>query len=325
MKPLISIVIPAYNVAEYVAECINSIKCQTFTNYEVIIIDDGSKDNTLNVINENINEKFKVISQKNLGAGVARNFGIKLCTGQYITFMDADDKLYNKFCLEKIANCIEKENCDVITYRMVRFYTKSNKYVLESNITDEDKVYHNVDDYLYATIKSSRLSVSPCDKIIKASFLQESGVLFDSMAMLEDIDWSLKLYEKISTIMVLNEPIYVYRKQRLNSTTYSYNEVKILACCDFLKKWVDYDGLKKDLYIHYIAYQYLILIAAINNKNSSKKILKDLKKYSFLLNYNENFKVKKAYSIYKIFGYAIMRVTLKFYMYIKDRSCFIIS
>lgn len=325
MKSLISIIIPAFNVENYIEECIKSIKEQTFKNYEVIIIDDGSKDGTLDAINKNIDWHFKVIMQENKGAGEARNTGIRCSNGQYIMFMDSDDKLYNNRCLQKIADNLKTHDCDVITYKMVRYYNKSKKYIIEDDITDTDRIYTNVDEYLAQTIANSRLSVSPCDKIIKSSILKEKKIYFEPMAMLEDIDWSLKLYEKINSIMVLNTPIYVYRKQRQNSTTSSYNKNKANACIEFLKYWTEYKGSKYNIYIHYISYQYLIMVAGLNKKNSSKEICKSLKKYQYLLNYYNNSKVKKARIVYKTLGFSAMKVMLNFYMKIKEKLCFYIK
>lgn len=327
MKPLITIIIPAFNVEKYVKKCIDSIKEQTFQDYEVIIVDDGSSDNTLKVINENINDKFTVISQKNSGAGYARNAGIKLSNGKYIGFMDSDDFLYDKNSLDKVAKILLEKNADVITYKMVRYYDKKNNFLEEDNITEENKLFKNVEEYLALTIKSSRLSVSPCDKFIKSSILKKNKIYFDNFAMLEDIDWSLIVFKYTKSVYVLNEPIYVYRKQRTGSTTSFYNFRKTESCYNIIKKWCNYCNAGEkhgDLYLNYIAYQYIILLAAINKKNCSKEIIKELKNYKYLLKYSENFKVRLAEKMYKIFGYNIMILILKTYIYLKDKNVILI-
>jgi len=216
MKPLISIIIPAYNVENYIKRCIESINNQTFKNYEVIIIDDGSIDNTLNIIKQFSCEQYKIITQKNSGASSARNKGIDASNGDYITFMDADDFLYNETCLEKIKDFLEKNECDVLTYKMIRYYQNNEQFLVEDDITSSDKVYDKILDYLKTTVESSRLSISPCDKIMKSEIIKKNKVYFKPMAMLEDIDWSLKLYKYVNKIAVYNEPVYVYRKQRVD-------------------------------------------------------------------------------------------------------------
>jgi len=327
MKPLMTIIIPAFNVERYIKKCIDSLKEQTFKDYEVIIVDDGSSDNTLNVINENINEKFTVISQKNSGAGYARNAGIKLSKGKYIGFMDSDDFLYDKNSLKKVAKALLEKKADIVTYKMVRYYDKKNNFLEEDHITSENRLFTNIEEYLKLTIKNSRLSISPCDKFIKSSILKKNKVFFDNYAMLEDIDWSLEVFIYAKSVYVLNEPIYVYRKQRSGSTTSFYNFAKTKSCYNIIKKWCDYcnnDEKHRDLYLNYIAYQYIILLAAVNKKNCSKEVKQKLKNYKYLLNYSENFKVRLAEKMYKIFGYNIMIFILKAYIFLKDKNVVLI-
>lgn len=326
MKPLISIVIPTYNVEKYIAECLESILNQTFQNYEIIIVDDGSTDNTLEVIKKYASDKIKVFPQNHKGAGEARNTGIRNAIGDYITFVDSDDFYYTDNCLEKIANAIQKDKSEVITYKMVRFYQKSGKYIEESDI-GINKKYKTI-DYIKETIQQSRISISPCDKIIKKEIIDKYNVYFSSMKMLEDIDWSMKLYEHIQYVTVLNEPIYVYRKQRKDSTTFQYTKEKVYACVNFIRYWVercqtcisDYNTL----YLHYVAYQYIILLSAINSKNGDKNIKTELKNYKWLIEYDLNFKTKMANKVYHLLGYNGMKLVLKFYMFMKNKNMILI-
>lgn len=323
MKPLISIIIPAYNSAKYIAECIKSIVNQTFNDYEVIIIDDGSTDDTLSVIKKNVTSKFKVISKKNSGAGMARNEGIKLATGKYITFMDSDDFLFDSFCLEKISQILLKDNYDVVAYKMVRYYERKNKFLIENDITANNEQFNNIYDYLHFTIENSRLSVSQCDKIIKLDLLKKNKIYFEKMSMLEDIDWSLRLYEKVKTIKIFNEPIYVYRQNIDGSVSSFYNEKKSEDCISFVSNWCEKckseDFKYRTLYLNYIAYQYTIMIAFLNRHNCTKNNLKKLKKYKWLLKYNLNFKVNKVGMVYKLFGYKLTVIILRFYVFLKEK------
>ena len=326
--PLISIVIPAFNVEEYVEQCIKSINDQSFQDYEVIIVDDGSTDNTVKIITENITDKYKVIKQKNEGAGKARNTGIKYAKGKYITFMDSDDFFYDNNCLKNIADVLELGKYDMVTYRMVRYYQKSKKMLIEDVISFDSKQKNNIEEYLKTTIKNSRLSVSPCDKIIRTSIIKNNNIYFDDMIMLEDIDWSLRLYNYVNDVMVLNEPIYVYRKERIGSTTSFYTQKKVLACVNFIVDWCRYckqeNTKKTNLYLDYIAYQYLILLAAINKKNCNKKTKSLLKEYKWLIDYELNFKLKKTKKMYHMLGYNNMIIILKIYMYLKNMNLVLI-
>lgn len=326
MKPLISIIIPAYNVEKYIAKCLDSIKNQTFQNYEVIIVDDGSTDNTLEIINQYISKRFRVFSQKNKGAGEARNTGIKKAIGKYITFVDSDDFYYRNDCLEKIANEIKKNDSEVITYKMVRFYQNSGKYLEEDDI-GVNKQYET-EEYLTYTIEKSRLSISPCDKIIRKDIIDKNKIYFPSIKMLEDIDWSMRLYEHVQSVSIINEPIYVYRKQRNGSTTFQYTPEKVSTGITFIKDWCERckkaNHAYSELYLNYIAYQYIILLSVTNRKNSDEHIKSELKEYKWLLEYDLNFKTKMARRLYNLFGFSGMRLVLKIYTFLKNKNIMLI-
>ena len=106
----ISIIIPAYNAAKYIKRCVMSLKNQTYKNIEIIVINDGSTDNTLDIIND---LDIIVIDKENGGVSSARNMGLDRCTGDYIIFVDADDYVEKNY-LEDIVNVINEYNYDII-------------------------------------------------------------------------------------------------------------------------------------------------------------------------------------------------------------------
>ena len=111
----ITVIIPMYNVEKYIKRCINSIINQKYNNIEIILIDDGSTDNSYNIAhNYEINDpRIKVIKKENEGVSSSRNIGIQIATGDYITFIDADDYI-KKNTFYKINNIIKKQKCDII-------------------------------------------------------------------------------------------------------------------------------------------------------------------------------------------------------------------
>ena len=108
-KWLVSIIVPVYNVENYVGECIESIKNQTYSNIEVIVVNDGSEDRSIEIINDMIRDdsRFTIINQKNQGLSVARNNGLKYAKGDYFFFVDSDDYI-EKNCIEELLNLICK-------------------------------------------------------------------------------------------------------------------------------------------------------------------------------------------------------------------------
>ena len=117
--PKVSVIIPVYNTEKYLRECLDSVINQTLKEIEIICVDDGSTDSSLNILKEYANKdnRFTIITQQNLHAGVARNAGLTVVKGEYVSFLDSDDyikfeyleKLYNKIVLEKADICICKK------------------------------------------------------------------------------------------------------------------------------------------------------------------------------------------------------------------------
>ena len=124
---LISIIIPAYNAETYLNECINSVITQTYRNLEIVIINDGSTDNTLNIIKKykSIDKRIVAINQNNCGVYDSRCNGVKISKGDYIIFLDADDFLTSD-CVEKLYNSIIESNTDIVRCNFK--YYKNFKY-----------------------------------------------------------------------------------------------------------------------------------------------------------------------------------------------------
>lgn len=112
MTPFLSIIIPAYNASRFIGNCINSIVCQDFENYEIIIVNDGSTDDTLQICNSfhKENERIKIFNQPNHGVSYSRNVGLSNAEGEYIWFVDADDKL-SHFSIREMAENIKSLSC----------------------------------------------------------------------------------------------------------------------------------------------------------------------------------------------------------------------
>lgn len=148
MKPLFSIIVPAYNADQYIEECIDSILKQTIDEYEVIIVDDGSTDNTLELcrrIEENYN-KIKVFHQNNKGVVFARAKGVKESCGKYLIFCDSDDKIHYE-TLEAVRNVVHKTNADIITFEMSNDFSQLKRKD-QGIYYDKANIVENIFPYL---------------------------------------------------------------------------------------------------------------------------------------------------------------------------------
>ena len=114
----ISVVIPVYNGEKYLKECINSVLNQPYNDIEIIAINDGSKDNSVNILNKvaQTDKRLNVIDQKNHGVAYTRNKGIDIATGNYIVFLDQDDMWVTDFLTEDVINEIKQEKCDMVSF-----------------------------------------------------------------------------------------------------------------------------------------------------------------------------------------------------------------
>lgn len=209
-KPLISCVVPVYNVEKYLERCINSILNQTYTNYEIVIVNDGSTDRCEEILKKySTLQNIIVFSQTNQGLSAARNQGIGLANGKYITFIDSDDWIDERF-LEIMVSKIEKYNPDIISVDYL--VCNGNQFTTHKNETV--KVYYGkkCGDSLFSIDENNYA----WGKLIKKSRLDEN--FFPIGKRYEDIGSMYKLYDKCNTVIKIEGKYYFYF-QNENSIT----------------------------------------------------------------------------------------------------------
>lgn len=151
-KNLISVIVPMYNAAQFIKKCINSILNQTYKNFELLIINDGSTDNSLEICNKFKDKRIKIIDQKNAGCEYARLAGIKHSKGEFICFIDSDDWV-DKYYLQELIEYALKYNVDIVCinnyrvidkYGLIKFKEKCNNFKGTLLQTNELKRFHNI-------------------------------------------------------------------------------------------------------------------------------------------------------------------------------------
>lgn len=208
MKSKVSVIIPVYNAANFIKRCVDSVLSQTLYEIELILIDDGSTDDSGSICDSYVekDERVIVIHQKNMGVSYARNVGIEKSSGEYIGFVDSDDyvesdmyeKLY-KFAIEK-----EADICCCGFYREER----ENRYI---KCADSNLVYTNKEKFLenyFRQDKESGIGSGNWNKIIKKVLIGEDR--YASYTNGEDIDFQMRQFMKSRVICVLGEPLYHY-------------------------------------------------------------------------------------------------------------------
>ena len=207
----ISIIIPCYNTEEYIEECINSAINQTYPNIEIIIVNDGSTDNTLLIVEKfNKIENVKIISQPNNGAAVARNTGLKYATGDYIQFLDADDVLDpNKIAHQmKIVEQINYTN-DILIFGK---WTILGKDIHQMN-DNQKKVWHS---YQYPTDLLIDFAIIPCCLppnvyLIPRNIIEKAGTWDETLSKNDDGEFFARILKHSKELLFCSDSISYYR------------------------------------------------------------------------------------------------------------------
>lgn len=219
----VSIIIPVYNKQKYLKKSIQSILDQTYDNFELIIVNDGSTDNSSEICHnfQKKDKRVRVIDIENNGVSNARNVGISNANGEYIQFIDADDYTANNM-LEDLVNIARMYNPDVIVNGIEKINEKNESVGKISPIfdgmTDIDKFMEN-----FAEVqKQTGIYGYVHNKFIRKSIIENNNLLFDKDIWLaEDLDFCLDLYRNISSIYFCKDIYYYYLQEAENSSTTS--------------------------------------------------------------------------------------------------------
>ena len=213
--PNISIIIPVYNTEKYLRECLNSIVNKTSLNIEIICVNDGSTDNSLNILKE-YSEKYnfiKLISyKKNKGAGYARNKGLKIATGEFLAFLDSDDILNAKILEEIYLKCSKLSTdigiCSAESLNDLTNNSQFMQWVLRVDLLPNKDIFSSKDIYNYIFNFSQNWN---WNKIFRNDFIKKNKIRFQKIYRTNDLLFTCKSLVLASKITTLNKPIVKYR------------------------------------------------------------------------------------------------------------------
>lgn len=282
-NPAISLVMPVYNVEKFLNKALASVENQTFKDFEMIIVDDGSSDKSYEIAEEfcSKNTNFKLIKQENSGPAAARNTGVSHCKGEYIAFMDSDDYLEKNF-LEELYNLAQKTGADIACCNF-------NMYFPNKNL----KVYMPFNSLPGVYTKSKALRKLILDigvhyfiwnKLYKKELFLERNIKFDDMYF-EDISTSPRLFYFAKTVAFTSKALYNYT-MRENSILHSINAKKVndyIKALGIIKSFLeennDYEEYSGHVWayaqrVKFVVYYYIINLhlKALNFKGFGKNI-----------------------------------------------------
>jgi len=267
----VSIIVPAYNVENYIEKCLETLVNQTLKEIEIIVVNDGSTDKTKNKIEKFLlayPEKIKYLEKTNGGLSDARNYGLPSAHGKYIGFVDSDDYVeFNMF--EEMYNKAEEENSDMVECDFIWEYPKKKKI-------DTGKIYSNQKEaFIYARVVA-------WNKLIKRETLEKANIKFPKGLRYEDTEFFYKLLPNLKKISFIKKPM-VHYIQRSNSIANTQNErvKEIFEIWDNIFKFYKENNLFEEYkteieytYTRFLLCSSLLRIVKVENK----KIRKELEK-----------------------------------------------
>lgn len=323
----VSIVIPVYNSEKFLKRCLDSVKNQTYRNIEVIIINDGSIDNSLKICEEYlIDNRFKVISQSNQGVSQTRNYGLKEATGEYIMYLDSDDWLDINL-LEKCINNMMNSKVDLVIFPYIseyknKAYKKNIFYVTENkdiiNITREEflkRLYGPLNNEKKNPLILEQLN-TVWGKIYRKEILKKNFVS-TSITVAEDLLYNLENSDKLQKIIYIDTTFYHYWRENSNSITTKYDpnlNKKYEFLYSKMEKIIEYYSLDNSYLERLNNRKVINLFSIIFNEVKSKESFSEKRKIietvlHSLNNRNvwKNFSFSEMSLFWKIFYFLCMR------------------
>lgn len=296
IQPLISVIIPVYNVEKYLRKCIDSIINQTYHNLEIILVDDGSPDNCGAICDEysEKDKRIRAIHKSNGGLSDARNLGLKLMQGEYISFVDSDDVL-PKNSIETLWQLAVKENAQMVIGGFERFRNSPDEVDL---FTDSEGNKTTVMTKSEAMAGFFRGGCQAWAVLYERKI--HEGIWFPKGEINEDEAIVLQLYDRCETIVVTNTVVYFYRNREESITTSSFSKKKLI--------WADH--CKNNLEFVRENYPSLTECAAVRYRGCLLWLLTEIAMINDWHNYDED--IRRLYKELKVLNTEFGNVPFEF-------------
>lgn len=293
MEAILSIIVPAYNVEQYLSDCLDSVVKQDNGKLEIVLVNDGSTDSTWDLC-QRYAEKYPYIhaySKENGGLSAARNFGIQKATGQYVYFLDSDDFLKEE-AVEKLLSKIEKGAYDVVVslYENLEDAT-GEKYDCGYHL-EQEKVESLSGEALLQYVMTGRVyDWYAVLQTVKKSYLEANNLYFEEGVTFEDARWTPRVLLHAEKVGYLDFPVYVYRRNRAGSITGTFSEKNFkskLGVFTFIEDFAKQNGLSDKTRDMMLANMSNLYVSALFDtwsfpKEQRKAYLQVLKKYKLIL------------------------------------------
>lgn len=321
----LSFIIPVYNVEAYLKECLESILHQATNECEVILVDDGSTDNSSAICDEYA-KSFAMVSaihRRNGGLASARNVGAENARGEYIAFVDSDDRIAPNSVVD-ILDWISSQGTDVCFMDAEKFYPNGKTEGLGDRI-EPAHIRGIAKEGVFAYLATRpKYPGSACTKLYKRSFLVENGLVFQENGRYsEDLGFVLDCLLTAKSFDALSMPYYEYRQRRVGSITFTATKKSFDGMAAFVTESVEKltknNQPKEEISkcaMAFVAYEYSIMLWQFSclKKTEKEKALAFLCEYSWVMKYGASKKTKAIWAMTKILGLQITSKILNVYM-----------
>ncbi|HEO6797597.1 TPA: glycosyltransferase, partial [Streptococcus agalactiae] len=284
MQNLVSIILPVYNVENYIENCLNSIISQSYFHFEVIIVNDGSTDNSMSYCEKIVCEdlRFRIINKDNGGLSDARNVGLEAAKGDYIIFVDSDDFISPNLVSHLMA-CLENYEADLAICDPVHFYLGGNQETHEKNIFKKHSNIHLLtnEEAICELFYQKTFLVSAWGKVYKKSIFD--NIRFPKGKLFEDSAVMHLLFEKSNKIVYSNAKLYAYvhRKDSITTSQFSERDLDILDITDqILKRYKSFPKIYQAAISYKISACFRVILNAPNIEKYTP-IVAECKKYVY--------------------------------------------
>lgn len=323
-----SIVVPIYNAEKYLRECIDSVLSQTFTDFELILVDDGSNDNSPSICDEYAQKdgRIKVIHKQNSGQAETRNIGTNTASGKYIIYIDSDDYITENTFFEDLYE-IAKAEIDIICYKYRKYFDNTKTMADAGFKIPEFKANDSMAVRINKLVANDAFYCAPWSKAIKLSVIKDNGIEFKNGLLSEDQEWYYNVLINSASIEGIDKSYIAYR-QHGNSTSNTWKIKNLTDTIEIIKNWkqkIETSDLENELKISLLnslakLYCNLLIGYTRYNNKEKKQFYKELKDLSNLIEYHINPRVNTFYKIYKTGGLGLLMSALKIICKIKQRK-----
>lgn len=293
----VSIVIPVYNASKYLSKCLDSVINQSYRDIEIILVDDGSTDNSGKICDDyaDNDKRIAVLHGKNSGVSTARNNGIKSSTGEYVTFVDSDDIIHPDY-IKKLVNNL---NDDVLPVCQIEnFYD-------EVIFLDNEKEKIKLDKSHFIELCKWTLLNTPCCKLYNLDIIRKNKILFDAKLSLgEDLLFNFDYLNYIDKITIVNQKLYYYRRSENDTLSTAYNPEMMaiqLLLFDKYTEFFEKTSMDIEMSTLFDSYRFSTLMAIIENEFKNKDI-SFIKRYFNARNILKNNRMQEAINKIKHFN-----------------------